>query len=557
MTLIRRVTFDLTGLPPTPEEIDAFVERPRRPTRSRRSSTACWPRPPSASAGAGTGSTWPATANRPARRATCRIPTPGDIATTSIDAFNARQAVTTSSSASRSPATCCPPRSPEQRDEQLVATGFLALGVKDVNQRFKVRFIMDNVDEQIDAVSRSVLATDRELRPLPRPQVRPDPDGRLLRPGRHLPQHRPCAGLRNKMGGGGLDYYDTAMLDAARRRREADPDAGREDRRSQEGLPKRQARIRGDLAALREGLALGPDGQPEAAAVPAEDDQAPERTARAHRPGGQRQGRARRPRRQDGRRHRDPHPRRGREARPGRPARVPDASSRSPTPPKINPKQSGRLELAQWLASDQNPLTPRVMVNRVWQHLFGQGLVESVDNFGVTGDMPSHPELLDHLADGFVARRLVGQEAGPGDRADAGLPARLRGPPAQPAPSTRPTGSSGGTARDGSTPRRSATPCSPPPARSTERVPTASPAKDLKVIELPNNGPLARRLDDEGRRQQAPERLSAAAAWLDAARHSRSSTSPSKGWSPAAATRRRSPPRRSTCSTIRSCGASR
>ena len=50
---------------------------------------------------------------------------------------------------------------------------------------------MDNVDEQIDTVSRSVLAPDGELRPLPRPQVRPDPDDRLLRPGRHLPQHRP------------------------------------------------------------------------------------------------------------------------------------------------------------------------------------------------------------------------------------------------------------------------------------------------------------------------------------------------------------------------------
>ena len=46
-----------------------------------------------------------------------------------------------------------------------------------------------------------------------------------------------------------------------------------------------------------------------------------------------------------------------------------------PDAPKINPNQSGRLELAQWLTSEKNPLTPRVMANRVWQHLFGQGLV--------------------------------------------------------------------------------------------------------------------------------------------------------------------------------------
>src|SRR5690606_8859817 len=52
----------------------------------------------------------------------------------------------------------------------------------------------------------------------------------------------------------------------------------------------------------------------------------------------------------------------------------------------VNPQQSGRLELAEWLTSPQNPLTQRVIVNRVWKHLFGRGLVTTVDNFGVTGD---------------------------------------------------------------------------------------------------------------------------------------------------------------------------
>jgi hypothetical protein len=60
--------------------------------------------------------------------------------------------------------------------------------------------------------------------------------------------------------------------------------------------------------------------------------------------------------------------------------------------------QSGRRELASWLTSRENPLTARVMANRVWRHLLGTGLVRTTDNFGFSGERPSHPELLDHLA---------------------------------------------------------------------------------------------------------------------------------------------------------------
>jgi ribosomal protein S21 len=63
---------------------------------------------------------------------------------------------------------------------------------------------------------------------------------------------------------------------------------------------------------------------------------------------------------------------------------------------------SGRLELANWIADDRNPLTARVYVNRVWQHLFGTGIVRSADNFGLRGELPTHPELLDHLATTFL-----------------------------------------------------------------------------------------------------------------------------------------------------------
>jgi hypothetical protein len=75
---------------------------------------------------------------------------------------------------------------------------------------------------------------------------------------------------------------------------------------------------------------------------------------------------------------------------------------------------SGRLELAQAIASRDNPLTARVFVNRVWLHLFGEGLVDTPSDFGLRSEPPSHPELLDYLAwrfmeDGWSVKRLIRQ----------------------------------------------------------------------------------------------------------------------------------------------------
>jgi len=82
------------------------------------------------------------------------------------------------------------------------------------------------------------------------------------------------------------------------------------------------------------------------------------------------------------------------------------------TAPPIPGGESGRLELAQWLIAPDNPLTARVLANRVWFHLLGEGLVRSVDYFGERGDRPTHPELLDFLAtqlrdQGWSMKRLI------------------------------------------------------------------------------------------------------------------------------------------------------
>ena len=100
-----------------------------------------------------------------------------------------------------------------------------------------------------------------------------------------------------------------------------------------------------------------------------------------------------------------------------------DDSPATISPVPNAPLSTGRrTALASWLTSQDNPLTPRVMVNRIWQYHFGKGLVATSSDFGRLGESPSHPELLDWLASRFKMGRAGDREVGRNDVASSGRP---------------------------------------------------------------------------------------------------------------------------------------
>jgi mono/diheme cytochrome c family protein len=406
--LIRRLYFDLTGLPPTPSQLKEFVAdaSPERFAETVDRLLA------SSAFGEKWGRHWLDVARYAESTGPSRnIPYPHawryrDYV---IKSFNddkpfdefLRQQIA---------GDLLPAASEEEKTEFIVATGFLALGVKDVNQRFRVRFVMDNVDEQIDTLSRAVLGLTVSCARCHDHKFDPITAREYYGLAGIFTSTELCAGVRNKMGGGGLDYYapesllvlgpdaqsrepDPARVEALRKdilaaRKEFQSLKGKPEgnETNEEGVLKRVAarqkwnKLQQELVALTDPASRG------IAVMGVREGATPADTEVRVR---------------------------------GEAEKLGPTSARGfldvlnyAAPRPVNTAQSGRLELADWLASPTNPLPARVMVNRVWRHLFGEGIVRTVDNFGVTGDRPSHPELLDHLAksfidDGWSLKRLI------------------------------------------------------------------------------------------------------------------------------------------------------
>lgn len=298
-----------------------------------------------------------------------------------------------------------PHKNSEQRAQQLIATGMLAMGPKSLNEPNAQKFTMDVVDEQIDVTTRAFVGLtascarchDHKFDPIPTREYYALAGvfcstetlfgtgggrgnrraGKLL--GIGPDGERPVAST----GGGGKNTQNKKLanqIKAAQRRVNQLTNQAKKNPAAAAKLKTADAQLRRLKAQQRRQKAAKVEAAPASAkmlvAMAVQDSTSISDT----------QIRVRG-----------------------------EANDRGDTVPRgflsiLSPegagetklKGSGRLEYAQWLARPENPLTARVAVNRIWQHLFGRGIVRTVNNFGENGERPTHPELLDHMATKFV-----------------------------------------------------------------------------------------------------------------------------------------------------------
>jgi hypothetical protein len=394
-TLLRRVTYDLTGLPPTPEEVAAF----RDDTGADAWSKVVDRLLDSPAYGERWGRRWLDVVRYADSNGLDENIAHGN-------AWRYRDYVVNSFNADKPfdrmiheqiAGDLIPAESDSIRQEQLIATGFLSIGPKVLAEVNQPKMRMDIVDEQIDTVGRVFLGMtfgcarchDHKFDPIEtedyyglagifRSTKTMDSYTKVARWHEHpLAMEDAFYQAQKKQHDADVSakkqqvekiIADAVAALAASGNAVSEPSADAEGR-----FPES---VRMELAKLREALAKLEKEPPESpSAMGVTEDEVADTAVHVR----------------------------------GNPLKLGDTVVRhvpvvmkGPQLPEFSSKQSGRKELAAWLTDAKNPLTSRVIVNRVWRWHFGQGIVRSTENFGIPGERPSHPELLDWLALHFV-----------------------------------------------------------------------------------------------------------------------------------------------------------
>jgi len=400
-TLVRRLFFDLNGVPPTPKEVEAFVNDKDPGAYEKLVDRLL----ASESFGERWGRHWldiARYAESSGKDVNLTYPHAWRYRDYVIDSFNADKPYD-QFIREQLAGDLMPPRDDSHQAELMTATGFLALGPKSHNERNRMQFAVDLVDEQIETLSRSMLGLtiacarchDHKFDPIAQREYYAMAGilyntetyfGTVDGPGNrrstrllNLPAET-AEGHGKTLSTTERTRLEKTLAESVKARDELVAQGRRERRDGSGDIQRTQFRIRvasSRVSDLKERLSgYTENGQSIPRAMGVRDRGFVRETRLLER---------------------------GEINQPGERVGRGFVSIINPDfKPFFNRRGSGRKQMAEWIVSPGNPLTARVMVNRIWHHLFGQGLVRSMDNFGSTGDAPSHPELLDHLALQFV-----------------------------------------------------------------------------------------------------------------------------------------------------------
>jgi hypothetical protein len=388
-TFIRRVTFDLTGLPPAPTEIEAFIADNRPDALERLVDRLL------ASPGYGErwGRHWLDVARYADSNGLDENVAHGNAwryRDYAVAAFN-RDKPYDCFIAEQLAGDLLPAADQAERHEHLIATGFLAIGPKVLAEVDEAKMQMDIVDEQIDTVGRAFLGLtlgcarchDHKFDPIDTADYYGLAG--IFKSTRAMEHYKKVARWHeNPLPSPEVDAIKASYeCEVAAKKMAVETFIAAEDEKVHAGLapgstlPDKlealySAEVKAELKKLRDELTQLEKNPPELPSAMGVTE-----TTVADEP---------------------IHIR-------GNPIKVGDAVARhvppairGPEVPQFTSAESGRRELAQWLIDPRHPLTSRVLVNRVWRWHFGTGIVRTTDNFGLLGEAPSHPELLDWLA---------------------------------------------------------------------------------------------------------------------------------------------------------------